>query len=60
MMIIADHDTTTPTDWQVEAFEQAGDPKRLVRIDCRHYDPYKLRIDEAAGAATEWFKTHLF
>lgn len=59
LMIIAEHDTQTPTAWQLEAFEQAGDPKRLLRLDCRHYDPYSARIEESAGAATEWFKSHL-
>ena len=59
LMIVADHDTQTPTDWQLEAFEAAGDPKRLLRVDCRHYDVYSSHLPEAADAATEWFKTHL-
>ncbi len=59
LMVIADHDTTTPTEWQVEAFEAARDPKRLARIDCRHYEPYSSHLPEAAAAATDWFKTHL-
>lgn len=59
LMVIADHDTQTPTEWQLEAFEQARDPKRLLRIDCRHYDPYSANLPEAATAATDWFKTHL-
>lgn len=59
LMVIADHDTQTPTEWQLEAFEQAKDPKRLLRIDCRHYDPYSANLPEAATAATDWFKTHL-
>ena len=59
LMIVADHDTQTPTAWQLEAFEKAGDPKRLLRIDCRHYDPYSSHLPESADAATDWFKTHL-
>jgi hypothetical protein len=59
LMIVAANDTTTPTAWQHEAFAAAGEPKRLVEIDCRHYDVYMDRIDEAAAAAREWFAAHL-
>jgi len=59
MMIIADRDTTTPTDWQVEAMEQAGEPKELSRIDCRHYDVYSKLLPEASEAAANWFSKHL-
>ncbi|WP_417514248.1 alpha/beta hydrolase [Minwuia sp.] len=59
LMIIADRDTQTPTDWQVETFEQAQEPKKLVRLDCRHYDPYSRNVDEAASAARDWFVQHL-
>lgn len=59
MMIVADHDTQTPTDWQLEAFEQAHEPKRLVRVDCRHYDVYSDRLAEAVEPARSWFQQHL-
>lgn len=59
MMIIAARDTTTPTEWQREAFATGGEPKRLVTIDCRHYDVYMDRLDEAATAALAWYGEHL-
>ena len=59
MMIVANHDTQTPTDWQLEAFEKAHEPKRLVRFDCRHYDVYMNELDEAAQAALSWYQEHL-
>ena len=59
MMIIAEHDVTTPTAWQLEAFESMGEPKRLLSIDCRHYDVYMSRRDEAAAAALGWYREHL-
>ena len=59
LMIIAAQDTTTPTDWQRETFASGGEPKRLVTIDCRHYDVYMDRLDEAASAALAWYTEHL-
>ena len=59
MMIIAGDDVTTPTAWQHEAFASAAAPKQLVEIDCRHYDVYMDKLDEAASAALSWFQAHL-
>ena len=59
LVIVATHDATTPTAWQREAFAAAGEPKRLVEIDCRHYDVYMDRLEEAAAAARDWFAAHL-
>lgn len=59
MMVIAGRDTTTPTDWQRETFATAGGAKRLVEIDCRHYDVYMDNLDEAANAALGWYREHL-
>ena len=59
MMIIAGRDTTTPTAWQEETFGSGGEPKRLVRFDCRHYDVYMDLLDEAAQAALGWYREHL-
>ncbi|WP_416898447.1 MAG: alpha/beta hydrolase [Minwuia sp.] len=59
MMIVADRDTQTPTAGQLETFELANEPKKLVRLDCRHYDPYMSHIGEASAAARDWFLTHL-
>ncbi len=59
MMIIAARDTTTPTAWQEETFASGGEPKKLVSIDCRHYDVYMDQLDEAAQAALAWYRAHL-
>jgi uncharacterized protein len=59
LMVIAAHDTQTPTAWQREVFATAGEPKRLTELDCRHYDPYTSHRDQAVAAATEWFVAHL-
>jgi len=59
LMIVADHDTQTPVQWQREAFALAGQPKRLVSLPGRHYDPYMGLKREATEAALDWFQTHL-
>jgi len=59
LMVIAANDTQTPTAWQREAFAQATEPKRLVELDCRHYDPYVSHLDQTATAALDWFAAHL-
>lgn len=59
MLIVANRDQTTPTEWQLEMFETMGEPKALTRLDCRHYDVYMGQLDEAAGAALGWFSRHL-
>ena len=59
MMIVASNDVQTPTAWQLEAFEKIGSPKRLVEIDCRHYDVYMQDLEQAAGSALAWYQEHL-
>jgi fermentation-respiration switch protein FrsA (DUF1100 family) len=59
LMIVADRDTQTPVAWQREAFELAGEPKKLVTLQGRHYDPYTALLDQSIAAAREWFDTHL-
>ncbi|MEQ8659290.1 MAG: acetylxylan esterase, partial [Gammaproteobacteria bacterium] len=59
LMIIAAHDTTTPTAWQREAFAAIDGPKRLLELDCRHYDVYMDHLDAAADAALAWYQAHL-
>jgi uncharacterized protein len=55
LMVIAANDTQTPTEWQLEAFEHAGEPKELVTLQCRHYDPYVSHFQESAAAARDWY-----
>ena len=59
LMIVASRDVVTPIDGQRTAYVQAGEPKRLVEIDCGHFDVYSSHLDAAADAAREWFCTHL-
>ncbi|MEC9346860.1 MAG: alpha/beta hydrolase [Pseudomonadota bacterium] len=59
LMVVADRDTQTPTAGQLEAFELAQEPKKLLRLDCRHYDPYSRDFEAASTAARDWFVQHL-
>jgi hypothetical protein len=59
LMIVANQDTQTPVAWQREAFERAGEPKKLLALQGRHYDPYTLRLDQSRQAALDWFREHL-
>jgi hypothetical protein len=59
MMIIATEDTQTPSAGQLAAFELAGEPKRRVMIDGRHYDAYTQLFDDTARAAGDWFEQYL-
>jgi dipeptidyl aminopeptidase/acylaminoacyl peptidase len=45
--------------WQLEAFALAGEPKRLITLKGRHYDPYMGLLDQSRTAALDWFMTHL-
>jgi fermentation-respiration switch protein FrsA (DUF1100 family) len=60
LMIVPDSDTTTPTDLQLKAFEEAGEPKKLVVLKgCEHYGVYTERLDETTRAAIDWFRQYL-
>jgi fermentation-respiration switch protein FrsA (DUF1100 family) len=59
LMVLATRDTQTPYAGQVETFERAGQPKRLVEVDGGHYDVYTNLFEPACGAAREWFVQHL-
>ncbi|RYE51462.1 MAG: alpha/beta hydrolase, partial [Rhizobiaceae bacterium] len=60
LMIVPDSDTTTPTDLQLKAFGEAGEPKKLLVIkDCEHYGVYMEHLETTAKAAIDWFNQHL-
>lgn len=59
LMVVAGRDVQTPVDWQREAFARAGEPKRLVTLDGRHYDPYVALFEQSSAAAVDWFRERL-
>ncbi|WP_168788385.1 alpha/beta hydrolase [Paraburkholderia aromaticivorans] len=59
LMVIANDDRVTMTDLELEAFERALEPKRLVLMPGNHFDPYDAAFDLSSGAAVDWFTLHL-
>jgi len=59
LMVVATHDTVTPTDLALDAYERALEPKQLCLVPGGHFDPYLSRFDQASGAALAWFEGHL-
>ena len=58
-LVVADSDTQTPTDWQLESFERMSGDKKLYTFNCRHYDVYMGFKQKTADAAADWFTEHL-
>jgi fermentation-respiration switch protein FrsA (DUF1100 family) len=59
LMIVATHDTLTPTDLALEAYERALPPKELLLLPGGHFVPYVEQFEHSSIAARDWFVTHL-
>jgi len=61
LVIAATDDSLIPIAEMRKAFARAGEPKKLAELKAGHFDLYpgERCHDEAAGLATDWFKTHL-
>ena len=59
LMIVASHDTLTPTDVSLQTFERALEPKKLVLLPGGHFDAYVKLFDRSAPAARDWFLENL-
>ncbi len=59
LLIVAEHDSLTPTDLALEAFERARHPKKLVLLKGGHFGPYVAQFEESSRAAVAWFTEHL-
>jgi uncharacterized protein len=59
LMIVADRDYISGTDFQLQAYAQALQPKRLVMLRGGHFVPYVERFAQSSAAARDWFVEHL-
>jgi fermentation-respiration switch protein FrsA (DUF1100 family) len=59
LMVVGDNDTVTPTDLALEAYNRAGEPKRLELFPGGHFSAYTDQFDRTARAAVDWFSEHL-
>ena len=59
LMILAAQDQISPTDFQLEAYNQANEPKKVVVIPGDHYGAYLENFDRFSSEAISWYKKHL-
>lgn len=59
LMVVATQDGLTLTDLELDAYERALEPKRLVLVAGGHFAPYDAAFAQASSAATQWFVEHL-
>ncbi len=60
MMVVARNDSLIPAELALEAFATAGEPRKLLTLECGHFAPYTgdtFRTVSAAECA--WFVEHL-
>jgi fermentation-respiration switch protein FrsA (DUF1100 family) len=58
-MIIGLTDAITCTDLQLEAYNHALEPKKLVLLSGGHFAPYVEEFERSSSAARDWFAGHL-
>ncbi|HTP77273.1 MAG TPA: alpha/beta hydrolase [Rhizomicrobium sp.] len=60
MLVVALRDVLATSDLALEAYERALQPKRLLALDCGHFDPYTGDMFKVNSAAqSDWFVEHL-
>lgn len=59
LMICADHDTVTPTDEILRAYNEAREPKQLLLLPGGHCDVYGPQRPAAAAVARDFFAARL-
>jgi len=60
LLAVALGDTLAVADLALDAYERARAPKKLVTLDCGHFDPYSGPIfKENSGPQRDWFVEHL-
>ena len=58
LMIVPLDDTMTPTEEALDAYERAGEPKRLVTVPGSHYAVYGPQSERTSTEARDWFVSH--
>ena len=58
-MIVGLTDSITCTDLQLEAYNHALEPKKLVLMPGGHFAPYVEEFELSSSAARDWFSCHL-
>jgi fermentation-respiration switch protein FrsA (DUF1100 family) len=58
-MIVGLRDSVTCTDLQMQAYNLALEPKKLVLLRGGHFAPYTEEFELSSGSARDWFIQHL-
>jgi fermentation-respiration switch protein FrsA (DUF1100 family) len=61
LIVAAVHDSLIPIEAVRDAFARAGEPKKLIELDCGHFDVYPggTHHEATVEAETDWFTTYL-
>lgn len=59
LLVVATRDVLTVPDIALAAYERALHPKKLVTLDCGHFEPYTDLFALSSGAVIAWFREHL-
>jgi fermentation-respiration switch protein FrsA (DUF1100 family) len=59
LFIVAKKDTRCPIEDQLQVYDRAREPKKLVTLEGGHFDPYSAQRDNATEAAMAWFRKYL-
>lgn len=59
LMIVGARDRCTFAEIQLDVFESAREPKRLLVHPGGHFDTYTTHFEETGTAARDWFAAHL-
>jgi fermentation-respiration switch protein FrsA (DUF1100 family) len=61
LMVLAEEDSLIPAVLIREAFERAGEPKKLIAYPCGHFDVYEKEpwFTQVVGSMVEWYTTYL-
>jgi fermentation-respiration switch protein FrsA (DUF1100 family) len=59
LMLVAEGDHLTPSEFAIAAFDTAHQPKELVILPGGHFDAYTKGFEASSGPARDWFTRHL-
>jgi len=59
LLLVAEGDHLTPSEFAIAAFDEVHQPKELVILPGGHFDAYTKGFDASSGPARDWFLRHL-
>jgi fermentation-respiration switch protein FrsA (DUF1100 family) len=59
LLLVAEGDHLTPSEFAIAAFDAAHQPKELVIMPGGHFDAYTKGFEASSGPARDWFRRHL-